>query len=323
VEYWLSVTDINGNSVNLPYVAPDDGQFDIHVLPNYHVVGPVSLNLPNGGTASVTAGVRGDQTFNLTSLSNPDAGPTDMRFLGEFANIRAVGSGTLIWVNVSFTYTTQTLGKLDPNELQIYWWDTQGKTWTSTEQGGVITGSNLVWANVTHLTIFAPRAQTVPVVLPTPDTTAPSSSILYPSQNAELTSGSVILVGQATDDRGLFSVQVRIDNGAWVDVLVPSGSTSASWTYALKLTEGKHTIDVRAKDQAGNVEAAPSFIDLTIKKQSTDQGVTMNNVLGAVMALIIVALVVLLVFFIGKSSENDKGPAKPQKEKTIEQDEEE
>jgi ABC-type sugar transport system permease subunit len=79
---------------------------------------------------------------------------------------------------------------------------------------------------------------------------------------------------------------------------------------------------VRAKDQAGNL-GATTTISLTIKRETTEKetGVTMTNVIGAIMALIIVCLVVLLVFFIGKSSQTDKGPAKP--EKTIEKDEEE
>ncbi len=322
VEYWLSVSDINGNSVNLPYVAPDDGQFDIHVLPTFHIVGPVSVALANGGTATVTAGVRGDLSFNLMSVKNPDAGPADTRFMDQFAEIRAVGSGTLVWANISFTYTTAILGQLNENELQVYWWDAQGRTWMSTDHDGVIAGQDLVWTNVSHLTIFAPRAQTVPIIPPTADTTAPTASIVYPSNGATMTSGAVKLVGQASDDRGLFSVQVKVDNGAWVDVLVPGGSKSAGWTYEMNLGSGKHTVLVRAKDQAGIV-STPVSITLTIKKETETQEVTMNNVIGAIMALIIVALVVLLVFFIGKYTEKDKKPAKPDKEKTIEKNEEE
>jgi hypothetical protein len=323
VEYWLSVSDINGNGVALPYVAPDDGQFDIHVLPTYHIVGPVSVALANGGTATISAGVRGDMSFNLTSVSNPDAGPVDTRFMGLFANIRAIGSGTLEWANISFTYTANMLGKLNEQELQIYWWDTQGHTWMSTDHDGVIADQDLVWANVSHLTIFAPRALTVPVITQPSDTTVPTVSVVYPSNLATMTAGSFKLVGQASDDRGLFSVQVQVDNGAWVDVLVPSGAKSAGWVYDLSLKDGKHTIVVRAKDQAGNL-GTPTTVSLTVKKETTEKenGVTMTNVIGAIMALIIVVLVVLLVFFIRKSSTSDKGPAKPEKE-IIDKDEEE
>jgi hypothetical protein len=323
VEYWLSVSDINGNGVNLPYVAPDDGQFDIHVLPTYHIVGPVSVALANGGTASITAGVRGDLSFNLTSVTNPDAGPIDTRFMGQFADLRAVGSGTLEWANISFKFTSAILGKLNEQELQIYWWDTQGHTWMSTDHDGVIADQDLVWANVSHLTIFAPRALTVPVIPVPSDTTAPTASVIYPSNLATMNAGSFKLVGQASDDRGLFSVQVQVDNGAWVDVLVPSGAKSAGWVYDLSLKDGKHTIVVRAKDQAGNL-GSTTTLSLTLKKETDKEnvGVTMNNIIGAIMALIIVCLVVLLVFFIGKSTEKDKGPAKPGKE-IIEKDEEE
>jgi len=147
--------------------------------------------------------------------------------------------------------------------------------------------------------------------------------VVYPSNLATINTGSVKLVGQAADDRGLFSVQVQVDNGAWIDVLVPSGAKSAGWVYDLNLKDGKHTIVVRAKDQAGNL-GTPTTLTLTIEKENDNEteGVTMNNVIGAIMALIIVCLVVALVFFIGKSSQTDKGPAKPEKE-IIDKDEEE
>jgi hypothetical protein len=232
--------------------------------------------------------------------------------------MRAVGTGQLVWANISFTYTAQLLGQLKPEELQVYWWDTQGKTWMSTDHGGVITAQNLVWANVTHLTVFAPRAQTVPVIVPASDTTAPTVSIVYPSNQASIVQGSVKLVGQASDNKGLFSVQVKVDSGTWVDVLVPTGAQSAGWVYDMNLGTGKHTISVRAKDQAGNVGTVTS-ITLNITKEKTETGgVSMMNILGAIMALIIVALVVLLVYFIGKASEKDKGAAKVRKEDTEE-----
>jgi hypothetical protein len=60
-------------------------------------------------------------------------------------------------------------------------------------------------------------------------------------------------------------VQVRIDGGAWIEceiAAVPSDDTWRQWVHRWDATPGRHTIEARAVDGAGEVQpeerAAPA-----------------------------------------------------------------
>jgi len=321
VEYYLEATDINGNLIALPVVAPDDGQFDVYVSHQMKIVGPFTATLGQNSLVTVNAAVRGDLTLNVTKTSNPDKGPADARFLGIFSDVRGIGDGQLIWANISFTYTDAMLGTLSASELRMYWWDTLGNSWIMVDDTGVIPGSKTVWANVTHLTVFAPRAQTMPVVPPPVDTTVPTVSVIAPTSNAVLNEGAVHISGLATDDTGLYSVQVNIDNGVWTDVSVPSGSKATQWSYDQTLKPGTHNINVRAKDKAGNVGTTVT-VPVKVNEVKATQNSNTQMIMTVAIALIIVIIVVAAIYLAGKSpgkkegeeiideEEDEKGPAK-------------
>jgi DMSO/TMAO reductase YedYZ molybdopterin-dependent catalytic subunit len=65
--------------------------------------------------------------------------------------------------------------------------------------------------------------------------------------------------------RGISAVQVRIDDGAWIEcelAAVPSDDTWRQWLHRWDATPGRHTIEARAVDGAGEVQpeerAAPA-----------------------------------------------------------------
>jgi hypothetical protein len=314
VEYYLEATDINGNLIASPMVAPDDGQYDVYVSHQMKAVGPLTATLGQNSVVTVNAAVRGDLTLNITKVNSPDKGPTDARFLGIFAEVRAIGSGQLIWANISFSYNDAMLGTLSAAELRTYWWDTQGSTWMTIDDTGVVPGSKLVWANVTHLTVFAPRAQTMPVVPPPVDTTMPTVSVIAPANNAVLDEGAVHISGLATDDTGLYSVQVNIDNGVWTDVAVLFGSKAAQWSYDQTLKPGDHYIHVRAKDKAGNVGNIVS-ISVKVNEVKVTQGSNTQMLMTVAIALIIVIVVVAAIYLASKS------PAKKEGEEILDEEE--
>lgn len=307
VEYYLEATDINGNLIASPMVAPDDGQNDVFVSHQVKAVGPITATLGQNSVVTVNAAMRGDLTLNITRVNSPDKGPTDARFLGIFAEVRTIGSGQLIWANISFSYNDAMLGTLSASELRMYWWDAQGNTWMTIDDTGVIPGSKMVWANVTHLTVFAPRAQTMPVVPPPVDTTVPTVSVIAPANNAILDEGAVHISGLATDDTGLYSVQVNIDNGVWTDVAVPSGSKAAQWSYDQTLKPGAHNINVRAKDKAGNVGTTVT-VPVKVNEVKTNQGSNNQMMMTVAIALIIVIIVVAAIYLASKSpAKKDEG----------------
>jgi hypothetical protein len=85
------------------------------------------------------------------------------------------------------------------------------------------------------------------------DTTPPSIAIALPSPGASV-SGSVSVIGSASDNATVAKVEVSVDGGTYQ----PAQGT-ASWGYSLDTTSlpnGGHIVAARATDASGNVSAA-------------------------------------------------------------------
>lgn len=88
----------------------------------------------------------------------------------------------------------------------------------------------------------------------TVDATRPTSRItslggqLLGNPNGSPT--TYIVAGVAEDAYGISQVELSVDGGAWQVV-----NGSASWTHAVSLTPGEHTLTTRATDNSGNVES--------------------------------------------------------------------
>ena len=86
-----------------------------------------------------------------------------------------------------------------------------------------------------------------------PDVTPPGVAITSPASGATVT-GSVNVLGTASDNVGLSQVDVRVDSGVW-----NLASGLGNWSYALNtvsLADGAHTIEARATDTSGNTNQA-------------------------------------------------------------------
>lgn len=85
------------------------------------------------------------------------------------------------------------------------------------------------------------------------DRTAPWAFIRVPAEDSSV-SGAVEVRGEASDDVEVASVEVQIDQGAFQ----PAAGTTA-WSYLWDtsgLSDGDHTLTVRATDSSGNVGLA-------------------------------------------------------------------
>ena len=90
------------------------------------------------------------------------------------------------------------------------------------------------------------------------DTIAPSVTITQPTANANLNTANVAVTGTATDNVGVVSVEVFLDNISKGNAtLTPSNGTSVSWSMTLTLlAQGAHNIIATAKDNASNTQSA-------------------------------------------------------------------
>jgi hypothetical protein len=106
----------------------------------------------------------------------------------------------------------------------------------------------------------SPSGNFLEVVQPA-DTTPPDTSIAVSQSTPQSTSVGVSLT--STEANSTF--EYRLDGGAW---------TSTPASFSLSLAVGSHTIDARAKDQAGNVDPSPSSVSVTVSAPTNNQSVT-------------------------------------------------
>ena len=95
------------------------------------------------------------------------------------------------------------------------------------------------------------------------DTGAPDTTInTKPAALASSTTANFTFSGNDGSGSGVASFECRLDSGAWGVCTSPREYTS--------LAEGAHTFDVKAIDQAGNVDATPATYSWTVDSQAPD-----------------------------------------------------
>ncbi len=120
------------------------------------VTEPKEHDLGDGNTATVVAGITGDADLEIETGTQPDTEDDDA--LGVYLEVTLDGTGDLNWVNITIDYDDVPAG-IDPAKLKMYYWDDGNEEWLIIENSGVDTVNKVVWANVTHLTLFAPRQE--------------------------------------------------------------------------------------------------------------------------------------------------------------------
>jgi hypothetical protein len=88
------------------------------------------------------------------------------------------------------------------------------------------------------------------------DSSPPSITISSPNQGAVLDDPSLTVSGTSSDDAGVDSVEVKLNEGDW-----GLAQGTVSWTYELLLSEGMNTIVARVTDIAG--KTANATIEVT------------------------------------------------------------
>lgn len=153
------------------------------------VLEPILVDLDGDSAATVIAGVQGNLTIEVQSVTNP--GSSDADAIGLYVAITQSGIGTLNWVYIRIDYDHVPAG-ISPEELRMYHWDEAGEQWRGIINSGVNTVERYVWANVTHLTVFAPRQD--------PDDTTPPSITYTPITKGK--EGTEITIKAAITDVG-------------------------------------------------------------------------------------------------------------------------
>ncbi|MCG2825184.1 MAG: PKD domain-containing protein, partial [Thermoplasmatales archaeon] len=117
--------------------------------------------------AIITAQYTGTGNVSAASASSPGAAPSGKVGIGKFVEVTAPATLNITWVYIKIPYTAADIpAGANESSLKMYYWT--GSEWAVCTNTGVDTVNKFVWANVTHLTIFAPMAESAAVTPTTP-----------------------------------------------------------------------------------------------------------------------------------------------------------
>ena len=268
-------TAVSGTSTTLTGLA--DGSHTISLK--------ATDNAGNSATASVTVVV--DTTNPTVSVSSPAAGAwvNTSSVTITFAAADA-GSGVAsltISVDggtpVTVTGTTYTATLADGSHTVVL---------TATDKAGNI----------------AQATRTFKV-----DTSKPSVSISQPAAGATLSSSTVTVTWTQDDTgSGVADVQISVDGGAYRDLGTATTETLTG------LSDGSHTVSLKVKDVAGNVQT--SSVTFTVSTASTG-GLALEPLLigGVVVVIVVVAVVAaMLMRRRGGKGPSEKAPGETKEE---------
>jgi hypothetical protein len=100
----------------------------------------------------------------IAETTEPGAPPEGMVSIGVYIEITATRQLVADeWIFIPVYYSDEDLPEnVDEETLAMYYWDEDSQEWRSCDEigtTGIDVDENIVWANVTHLTIFAPLAK--------------------------------------------------------------------------------------------------------------------------------------------------------------------
>ncbi|MDI6708496.1 MAG: hypothetical protein QME47_05375 [Candidatus Thermoplasmatota archaeon] len=167
----IQIPDTNNYYYNSTY--PVAGEYSYYIWANdassnenksteYYFTITMAVTKHIEGRAVNVVGV-GNGTVNITSAALPQPPPENLR---NITCIEVTITGELEYINITIKYSDEDIIGLNEDTLKMYYW--HENKWKLCNNTGVDTVNNIVWANVTHLTIFAPMAEKIAEVPPTP-----------------------------------------------------------------------------------------------------------------------------------------------------------
>ena len=101
--------------------------------------------------------------------------------IGLFVDVNITGVFRNAFITMQ--YNDSDVAGIDEDTLRMYYWNEIANGWIIIEDSGVWANNNTVWANVTHLTIFAPMGEKI-------TEGAPSTEEIIPTTNWTLYIGT-------------------------------------------------------------------------------------------------------------------------------------
>jgi len=100
----------------------------------------------------------GVSTVSITTVTPPADPLTEKWFVGSAVNIESVGRISNGYITIIYSDADISEG-VNESSIRMYYWNETTNEWVLIGDSGVWTNNNTVWANIEHLTIFAPMAE--------------------------------------------------------------------------------------------------------------------------------------------------------------------
>jgi len=196
----------------------------------------------------------------------------------------------------------------DPLHLQKA--DMTGMNWTRTvalaEGRNTIFIQSYYWLRPFGAVNFT-LTRTVNVTV---DTVLPAVSIVSPSNGTSIRGRSVQVYWNCSDAVGLMKVDLRVDNGSWVTV--SWGNTLGVGYTPIGLSTGKHVIEVRGTDRAGNQVIASTTVRTNSNDWSLGGPMYGLPTLGIILAAIVLSIVAYFAYARpGREAQPPPAPVEP------------
>ena len=308
---WFPLQEETGLNMDENYVRANItrwGEEPYDMIYPYGVFGSsvYDVDFGDSGYVNIDFGGTGDIDLDVEVEQNP--GPDDDS-LEIFVNITQIGTGDLEWLNITIDLSDNSFVD-EGDDLLIYYWNETRERWVVVEHSGYDRDTGRVWANLSHLTVFAPRIvsdTSRPTIVHTPLTEIDG----FPA---------MVIEAQIIDDREVQEAKVYVrkaGSDSWTEVpMLKSGGGGmytatfhVNWLvddleYYIWATDGTNEVTSPANAQE------PYLIEGEFG-EGTDEGVEMV----AIMFFVIIVIVVLVVIpiktgMIGGSKER-KGPMDP------------
>ena len=227
--------------------------FNITIKPQ--IIRNIEKILEDGGKVILKALIIGEGDIKIKSTSSPDF--DNPEGIGIYLDI-SLNDGNLEWCYIKIIYDNIP-EKIKPGNLKLYYWNDDKDIWVLTEKTGVETLDNYVWANVTHLTIFAPRDSNYNKPVNSgnkPDLHIKSMEFSddKPKEGDKIII-NITIENLGTDIANNISVKIYVDDKEFVskkiDELIVLGINNISIEWKAK--RGEHTINVII-DEVGNID---------------------------------------------------------------------
>jgi len=282
---------ITANPASVSFPAGQSATSSISLQSSGGFAGTVSLAVassPTGLTASCfPASIAGSQTSTCT-FSGTTPGSYTVMVTGTSGNlshsasiaVAVTGSGPTARftysppvpvANATVLFDASSSSDPDPNATLEARWDWEGDGLWDTPWSPSLTIQHVFTSGGTYavsLQIFAPASGLVAtavqsVRVQSADHIPPQLAILSPPNDMVLVGANVTVVGTASDNVGIATIELSTDNTTWT----PTTGTS-TWSGVVPLKAGVNQIYARATDTSGNKHV----VVITVIASHPDQG---------------------------------------------------